>query len=427
MAFLWRRLNKFISDYEKILLALLSVAIVISGTIWYRQFASTDSGSPTVGGSFVEGIVGGKKEIGMIANKLTKAGFFTIDAEGKLGNLLVDSWQANADNTEFTFQLKKDIDPNEILDVFQAQSDMFGAVTAENDGSKIILRSAYPNPSLPLLLARPIFNYGPYKMSKTTSETTIFTRNTRENAAKTYINKIVVHTYNNDADLSRAISKNGVDAAVVNSDPERLDGYSVKKIEINRYYAVLFNLNKAPFRDASLRTALINGTTPSATPFVVTTSDSEPQKTLATDLVDRWQKAGAKVTLDVKPNDTVVSQIGPSRDFQALLIGLDYGVDLDPFYVWHSTQLRPPGNNLTGVKSATIDDILTKIRSTLDTKDRLALVEQLHQQIAKESVGLIVQQESFSYLISDDVRFVTPFVAVTPFDRFLATQYWSVK
>lgn len=423
----WRKLNLLISEYEKILLALLSVAIIISGTLWYRQFAAVQTDGPAVGGSFVEGIVGGKKEVSQIANKLTKAGLFNIDQDGKLQNLLVDSWQANADSTDFSFQLKKGVDPNEIVDDLQAESDLLGAVTADNDGSQLNLHSAFSDPSLPLLLARPLFNYGPYKMSKMTDKTTIFTRNTRENAAKPYINKIVIHTFANEADLEKAVGKKSLDAAVVNSDIDLPSGYTSQSVKINRYYALLFNLNRSPFRDAGLRTALINHTTPPATPFTLTVSDQEPQKTLAANLVQKWQDAGAKVTLDVKPNDTIINQISPARDFQAMVIGLDYGVDLDPFYVWSSTQLRPPGNNLTGVKSATIDDLLGKIRATLDTKARLGLIDLLHQQISKESVGTIVQQEAVTYVVSDNVRYESPYVAVTPMDRFLAASLWSVK
>lgn len=76
------KVSSLVAQYEKILLAVLSVVIVISGTFWFRQFAGSQGSSPTIGGTYVDGIVGGEREVQTIASKLTKSGLFAIDAQG---------------------------------------------------------------------------------------------------------------------------------------------------------------------------------------------------------------------------------------------------------------------------------------------------------------------------------------------------------
>ncbi|MDP3992743.1 MAG: hypothetical protein Q8Q05_00805 [bacterium] len=426
----WRRLGRIIAKHEKVLLAILAVIILISGGFWYRQFSQKDASQPTIGGTYVEGIVfdKDKKELNQITMRLTKAGLLSFSAEGNLEPQLAEKWSSNDTNTEFRLSLGADIDRVEIVEDLQQRSDLLGDLQVQADAERdIVLTVTEPNPSLPLLLTRPMFDYGPYKLGKANDQTTVYSRNTRKGAVVAYLNKIIIHTYPTNEELKDALVRNRIDGAVLPSSGEAIKKYQRIEIGLNRYYSVMFNTNKVPFRDITLRQSLINSTAASAQPFTLTAPDQEPYKSLSQELVTKWQTLGAKVELDLRPLEEVTGSIGPTRNFQALLIGIDYGAELDPYYIWHSSQVRATGNNVTGVRDEAVDKLVDQTRSTLDVSDREDLIVQLHQLLATKGVALILEDESIDYYLSNKIHFIAPTLPKSSADRFLLAAFWSVK
>lgn len=422
-----RKVGRFITRNEKVLLAALAVIIVISGGYWYRQFASA-SEEPTIGGTYIEGMVEDKRELSQIITKLTKTGLFSLDESGQLQPQLIQNWQSNPEKTEYRFDLVDEVDQQEIATSIQGRSDLFPSAIVETaDNGDLVIRLSEPNPSLPLLLARPIVDYGPYKLSKSTDQTSVFTRNTRKRSAFSYLNKIIINSYPGDEQLVMALKKNRIDGALRSDGSLILNRFDQHHLELNRYYSVLFNVNRAPFREAPMRQAIANGGNISNQAFTLTVPDQEPYKTLAEKLVADWKERGAAVEIAYKTLEEITGSLGPSRNFQALLIGIDYGADLDPYYIWHSSQVRPPGNNLTGVRDDTVDALVDKTRSTLDIKERKIHIDELHAKIKNLAVAIIVKQETADYYLSNKVHFVVPQTATTAADRFLTTALWSVK
>src|SRR3989344_9401088 len=334
----FRRTIRFIAVHDKILLAILAIIIVISGGFWYRQFSSNNSDSPTVGGTYVEGIIfdQDKKELNQITARLTKAGLLSFSTEGQLVGQLAEKWTVNVEKSEYRFALEDGIDRDEIIATLNERDDIIGQaeIRAESDRD-VVIQLTSSNPSFPLLMTRPLFDYGPYKLSKANDQTTVFTRSTKKKAVIAYLNKIIIHTYKDEKDLLKALRNNRLDGAVTTtgSDSQTPKKFQSYRIDLNRYYAVLFNANKTPFRDDVLRKALVASPTVPPTQFTLTAADQEPYKSLASEVVTKWQERGAKVELRVKPLQEVTGSIGPARDFQALLIGIDYGMEMDPYYI----------------------------------------------------------------------------------------------
>lgn len=420
----WHRLGEFINQYEKVLLAVLSVVIVLSGTFWFRQFSKTQTDQPTIGGTYVEGVVGGRKEVEAIAAKITKAGLFTISNDGELTNLLVDSWQVNADSTQYQFKLKEDVSGEEIRASLEENNQVIDQAAVTLAGQDLTLTLPAPNPNLPLILTQPFFDYGPYKVSKSTTKTTILTRNTRPNAVSPYINKIIIHTFENEAALVTALQKHQIDGAAVVDEQLTVSDYSRQSVELPLYYTLFFNINQAPFREADFRRQVIENSGPSTKAFRVTVPDAEPYRQIGTGLVDAWTAAGLQATLDIRPLDEIQQRIAPTRDFQVLLTGISYTSGLDPYYLWHSSQIRPPGNNLAGIKSPKIDAILEQIRATTSVAERHNLIDGLHQVIKEEAVAVIMKQETKTFLLSKNTHFTAPKLPISLNDRWQSIALW---
>lgn len=427
LALVIRRLGRLVSQYEKILLALLSVVIVVSGSFWFRQFASSHNGLPTPGGTYVEGIVGGITEVQAIAAKVTKSGLFVIDEKGLLQNQLISDWQVNAEKTEYRFRLLNEVNAEEIRNDLEQNIELLGQAIVELNGQELIIRLNVPSPNIPILLAQPLFDYGPYKVSKLSDQTTVLTRNTRDKSVNAYINKIIIHTYPDEEALKNAIKKRRVDGAILSDQSFLPDGFQLQEMPLVKYYALIFNINKAPFRDANFRSQVLGNQAGSNRAFTLTVASGEPYQQLANNLVDSWQKAGFNVTLDTKPLDEIQQRIAPSRDFQILLTGISYGGEIDPYYLWHSSQIRPPGNNLSGLKSEKIDAALDQLRLTHNVAERRQLIDGLHQLLREESVAVILRQETGRFLLSSEIRFSTAFLAANVNDRWQSIAKWSAK
>lgn len=413
--------------YEKVILALLAVVITISGTFWYRQFNADRTGSPNAGGSYVEGIVGDDQEVRQMALRLTKVGLFRFDTNGRLENVLVDQWQVNPEKTTYSFTLKEKVDRNEVVTDLQNNIDIFGSAAVEVNGDgQVIITLDEANPNLPLLLTQPLFDYGPYRVSKATDQTTIFSRNPRDGALVPYLNKVIVHAYASNEELQEALAKRKLDGAAAEGVTVP-DNYELKSFPMARYFAVVFNLNKSPFREVGLRQALIAGGAVPATPFTLTVADQEPNKTMANELITQWQSRGGNATLEVKSAEEIQDKVGPSRAFQAILIGIDYGAELDPSYLWSSTQIRPPGNNLSGIKSGTVDAQIAAVHATVNASERFTLIEQLHTQVQNENAALFVRQEAINFIAKETLVAARPWLARSVSDRFRAIADWYIK
>src|SRR3989338_7995506 len=192
----WRRTARFVGAHEKVLLAILAIVIVISGGFWYRQFSNNNSDSPTVGGTYVEGMINDKKELSQITTRLTKTGLLTFSSDGQLEGQLADKWTVSDDKSEYRFTLADGVDRDEIVDVLQQRSDVIGEAEIRPDLERdIIVKLVVPSPSFLLLITRPLFDYGPYKLGKSNDQTAVFTRSTKKKAVSAYINKIIIHSY----------------------------------------------------------------------------------------------------------------------------------------------------------------------------------------------------------------------------------------
>ncbi|HUD20592.1 MAG TPA: hypothetical protein VMQ44_00805 [Candidatus Saccharimonadales bacterium] len=421
-----RQFIALINRYEKVFLALLSVVIVVSGTYWYRQYSSINGGTPTVGGTYVEGIVGSKNELEQVAAKLTKAGLLTVNKDGNLDNLLITGWTVNADQTVYDFTLKDGVPIADIQNDLQENIDLLGEATLSTNGQHLIVTLAQANPNLPFLLAEPLFDFGPYKLSSITDQMAVFTRNTKENAQPTYINKIVVHSYPNQSSLEQALSRQKIDGAIVTNQTATPRNYQAHSFDLSRGYVLTFNTNQSPFRVAADRIQLLNNQPGNIKSFTLTVPNEEPYLTLAKTQIADWQALGVTVTMDAKSLDDV-NNLLISRSFQAVVTGVNYGFELDPYYIWSSTQIRPPGNNISGIKSTSLDDYLGRIRSSSSLKDRASLVQNLNSLLVQEGAGKVLETEQARLMVSDAVNYVEPYGALTAADHWQNMYLWSIN
>lgn len=421
-----RQLQHLIASYEKVILALLAIVIVVSGSYWFNQYSVGGRKDSVVGGTYVEGIIGGQEEMQMITARLTKTGLFRFDNDGQLKPSLIENWSVNADLTEYRFRLRKEINGNEIIEDFKRSGSLLGSpeVLLESN-NELLIKLKEPNPNVPILLTQPMFRYGAYRINKISERSVIFSRNTREGAIKAFINKIIIYTFDSKEELNRVLQKRRLDGAQIEIVPQDKN-YIKQEIAFPRFVTLLFNTNKTPFRDANARRALIDTGTANMEPFTLTVPDKETYHSIARSIVERWQNNGIEVNLEFKSVEEIINKIGPGRTFQAMITTIDYGAEYDPYLLWHSTQVRLPGLNVTGVRDSVVDSLIERLRSTYNIAERRQLVEALHNQLHDLGVAKIIKQETESFVISQSIRYQPPWVSISALDRFQAITRWSV-
>lgn len=406
-------------------MALLAVVIVVSGQYWFRQF--TVSNQPAVGGTLVVGVLGGQDEMGQAALRLTKAGLFRIDNNGELQNQLISDWSKDETATEFRFHLLAGVSPDTIIREINNNASLLGAPTVALEEGELVVRNLESSPSLPILLAQPIFSYGPYKIQKTTGKMTVLSRQPQDWAKPSYINKIILQSFVDEDTLAQAFAKGKVDVFSNGIEPSLPNGATSQSLKFPQYNAVIFNINKTPFRDQTTRLGLINDQQVKAISFSLTFPDSEPQKNLAQQLKEKWEKLGASVELRPASPEDIRTKIATTRDFQALLSGVDYGTELDPYYIWHSSQIRPPGNNLSGIKSADVDGIINSIITSYNISNRYELIAQLHTQLEKEGAAQFLDQKSVQLYVARKVSVSNIWGIKETIDFIARVRDWSIK
>lgn len=421
---LLKPVGRFIDAHEKVILAGLAVIIIVSGTWWFRQFSKNTN--PSVGGTFVEAVVRDADELSQLTIRLTKSGLFRFNEQGEVVNQLVSSWSVNADKTEYRFKLLPEIDPASIISQADQNASVLDQPLVSENNGEIVFEMPEPSPSLPLLLTEPIFDYGPYKSQKATEVTAIFVRRSESWASPAFVNKVIIQIVDTAEKRDQLLAKSKIDGYIGKNLPADVEKTAFP-LKFPRFYGVIFNINKAPFRDANIRKGVTAGRADKPVSFTLTTVDKEPQRTLATRLVSEWQVAGIKAEVKYVSLDDMRDKVIAPRDFQAVLTGIDYGAEMDPYFLWHSSQIRPPGANYSGIKSPTVDGLIVQTRESLNANTRMDLIKQLHQELQSEGVALILSQDSTNLYLSDRVKAAQAPIVNTDYDHLLGLRFWSMK
>lgn len=142
-------------------------------------------------------------------------------------------------------------------------------------------------------------------------------------------------------------------------------------------------------------------------------------------LQKQWAKAGVDTIVEAYDTEILHENIA-KRDFDALLFGQNLGYNLDPFPFWHSSQAET-GLNLSKFKSFTVDKLLTDIRSTFDQKLKRSRLNELKNEIARETPAIFLFTPIYHYGVDAKIQGVeSPKVSLES-DRLNLISTWYVR
>lgn len=124
-----------------------------------------------------------------------------------------------------------------------------------------------------------------------------------------------------------------------------------------------------------------------------------PAFTTAANLIrTAWTNLGAKVTVTQAETGQLISDYVRPRNFDALLFSEKSNADADPFAFWHSSQVKDPGLNVSGLTVPQVDKLITDARTSTDETTREALYEQLTELLNTQHAALYLNQSFYTYV-----------------------------
>ena len=157
------------------------------------------------------------------------------------------------------------------------------------------------------------------------------------------------------------------------------------------------------------------------------TSNSPLFASLVEAVAKQWQAIGVEVTIEQFEQTGLVQSVIRTRDFQALLFGLDMNRTQDLYPFWHSSQRNDPGLNIAEYTNLTVDSLLEQARTERDNAVREEYLAEASQIIADEMPAIFLFQPTLTYLVRSNIT-ISPMSALgQPADRFTTIADWHTE
>ncbi len=380
--------------------AIFSLIFVV-GASWisFEKYLSLTEPMPERGGEYVEGIVGNRSQLNDIITRLTSAGLVSINAERKIVPVLTKEWTISTDGKTYTFLLFSGIDSGELAPILRNEA-LFKTVEFKTpDAGTLIARLKQPFGPFLSLLALPLFPYGPFQIEEEADDRAVFVRNPVFPHAP-YLERISVRIYPDNKALQRAISQRELSGAVTD---ESIDSWIRYESDLPRSIMLLFNAERPVMRDVASRTRMLSKEqfAEQATLTLVTTPQLKPS---AEPIIDQWRQQNINVLLKVVEDVIMRESIIPKRDYDALIYGVDFGIELDPYRFWHSSQATETGLNLAQLKDPLLDAMLEEARKITDDNLRFARYQEIEKKIDGLAIRTILKQMTTAYQVHPKIR-----------------------
>lgn len=427
-----RLLFQSLTKREKlILLFLLSVIFICLFLLGKNDYFAKTQIIPAYGGSYREGIVANfSSEIQPVINKLTKNGLVDFDQDRKIIPSLATSWDISDDQKTYTFHLLKIIKSSEVSDIIKKEKSDWSDIEIKTpDDATIVFVLKQPFSPFLASLTDPIIPIGPYRVVKEDDKEVMFEANKDFFQGRPFLSKIQLIFYPNEAGLARAIKSHKIDGIGSNSsDPEIPSSWNLYSLDLPRYLMLFFNLKREIWQDQNIRTKLVNGEKlDQEINLTLVTSDSTSNIAKATEIQQNWQSLGAKINLVIKNNKDLQKEILPTRNFDLLIYGLDYGTDPDPYPFWHSSQISDTGLNLSNFSDVEADKLLEEARQTSNLEERTKKYQAFQTILDTQKPAIVLEQIKWQFAVTNKIKGIINHQGTSGADRFFEVWKWYNK
>lgn len=154
--------------------------------------------------------------------------------------------------------------------------------------------------------------------------------------------------------------------------------------------------------------------------ITLTTVQRPEHADIAAIVKENWEHIGVKTDLAFADPALVKSDVIDSRDYEALLYGAIIGADPDLYPFWHSSQIQPPGLNLSQFSNETVDTLLEEGRHLTDPEQRAERYAKFQDIMSDEVPAIFLYSPTYNYVVDTRIKGVRDGTyLVYPADRLL--------
>jgi peptide/nickel transport system substrate-binding protein len=158
----------------------------------------------------------------------------------------------------------------------------------------------------------------------------------------------------------------------------------------------------------------------------LTTSTWPELTNVANLLKEQWAKIGVELVVEVLPTQEL-QQVIKERSYQMLLFGEILNIDPDPFSLWHSSQKRDPGLNLSLYENKSVDGLLEKARQTLNPLERMKQYQDFQKLVVEDVPAIFLYNPLYIYAQSNGIKGFKSKIISMPSDRFSNIESWYIN
>ena len=161
--------------------------------------------------------------------------------------------------------------------------------------------------------------------------------------------------------------------------------------------------------------------------FTLSVPNDPPRVALANAIAEQWRAIDVDVSVQPLAASSFVADHLLQHKFEAALAAIDPGPDPDPYPFWHSTQIPPPGRNLSNYSDPQTDDALERARQTSDTPHRRELYANFAGFFVDAAPAIPLYAPQYTYVQSTRVQGYAESLLFTPASRFSNVSEWYVR
>ena len=156
------------------------------------------------------------------------------------------------------------------------------------------------------------------------------------------------------------------------------------------------------------------------------TTSALPELTQTANILkEQWKQAGIDVQIESLPAPDLQQAI-KDRAYEMLLFGEILSIDPDPFSLWHSSQKRDPGLNLSLYDNTNADKLLEDARLELNPIERIKKYDELQKLIMADVPALFLYSPFYIYAQSKDIKGFESKIVSVPSERFSNISGWYI-
>ena len=161
--------------------------------------------------------------------------------------------------------------------------------------------------------------------------------------------------------------------------------------------------------------------------FVLSTTNDRQRVAVAETIAFQWRKIGVDAQVQPLSAASFIDEHLLPRKFEAALVAIDPGPDPDPYPFWHSSQIAPPGRNLSDYSESRMDEALQRGRQTTDIARRKELYAQFEDYLIAATPALPLYAPTYTYVQTSRVQGFAASLLFEPASRFANVAAWFLE